>query len=80
MSELKIFITHLSNQELHIMRHLKNHMTLTAAEAMREYGIMRLASRVHDLRKKGYKIVSERTWSINRYGERVYYVKYSLDN
>lgn len=39
-----------------IMRHLESGKPLTSAEAMSEYGIHRLASRICDLKKLGYPI------------------------
>ena len=42
-----------------ILRHLEDYGSITSLEAMSEYGIMRLASRVNDLRRLGYPIVTE---------------------
>lgn len=61
-----------------ILRHLEDYGSITQAEAMNEYGIMRLASRISDMRKLGYPIISERVSSKNRYGETVSYARYSL--
>lgn len=36
-----------------ILRHLKDYGSITSLEAMQEYGIMRLASRINDLRQGG---------------------------
>lgn len=41
-----------------IIKHLKEHGKLTSLVAMNRYRIMRLASRVSDLKKKGYPIIS----------------------
>ena len=41
-----------------ILRHLKDYGSITALEAVSEYGIMRLASRINDLRAQGIAIVS----------------------
>ena len=40
-------------QRFQIMRHLKENGTITQLEALREYGIMRLASRISELKKRG---------------------------
>lgn len=61
-----------------ILRHLEDYGSITQAEAMNDYGIMRLASRISDMRKRGYQIISERVSSKNRYGETVSYARYSL--
>lgn len=61
-----------------IIRHLKTFGRITPVEAMNEYGIMRLASRIHDLKQEGYRISSENKVSINRFGEKVHYASYRL--
>ena len=39
-----------------IIRYCKIHGSITTRQAMRELEIMRLASRIHDLKKAGYEI------------------------
>ena len=51
-----------------ILRHLKDYGSITSLEAVNEYGIMRLASRINDLRAQGIAIVSEVRTGKNRYG------------
>ncbi len=63
-------------QETLIMRHIDEHGSITSLEAVKEYGIMRLASRIHDLRHRGVEILSIPELSKNRYGEVVRYVRY----
>ena len=65
-------------QKERIIRHLKDKGTLTSLEAMQEYGIMRLTSRVCELKDQGYLIRSEFVSSTNRYNEAVSFSKYSL--
>jgi len=67
-------------QKDRIIRHLKDKGTITALEAMKEYGIMRLTSRVSELKDEGYLIRSEFVSSKNRYDEPVSFSKYSLIN
>lgn len=44
-----------------ILNHLKkNPNGITPYEALRNFGCLRLASRISDLRKEGYDIISER--------------------
>lgn len=62
-----------------ILRHLNDYGSITSLEAMTEYGCMRLASRVSDLKNLGYNIISERETSKNRYGEKVSYCRYRLE-
>ena len=61
-----------------ILRHLTDYGSITSLEAMKEYGIMRLASRISDLKNMGYKITSITETSKNRYGETTHYSKYML--
>lgn len=49
-----------------ILRHMKDYGSITSLEAMNEYGIMRLASRINDLRAQGIAIVSEVKTGKNR--------------
>lgn len=70
-----------------ILRHLESGGSLTAAQAMQEYGIYRLASRINDLKNAAYPSKSERqaartdtakksampsiTWSVEKWQTRV---------
>lgn len=53
-----------------VVRHMKDYGSISTKEAMDEYGIMRLGSRISDLRNMGHNI--QRTWKEgkNRYGEK----------
>lgn len=62
-----------------ILRHLRDHGTITSLEAMQEYGIMRLASRISDLKRSGVPIRREMVSGKNRYGEATSYARYSID-
>lgn len=66
-------------QNERVLRHLSDFGSITSHVAMRDYGIMRLASRVADLKRQGYAIVSERETAENRYGEKVSYARYRLE-
>ena len=61
-----------------ILRHLEDFGSITSLEAMSEYGIMRLASRITDLKGQGYAIVSDRVTGKNRYEEPTSYSVYRL--
>lgn len=63
-----------------IMRHLQEYQTITQAEAMSEYGIYRLASRISDLKKEGVNIKKEMARGKNRYGETTHFARYRLEN
>ena len=51
---------------------------ITQLEALRDLGCMRLASRISDLRKQGYNIISERVAVKNKFKETCYIKKYRL--
>lgn len=57
---------------------LKQGHSVTGLEAWSELGIYRLASRIHDLVKRGVQIRKERISVNNRFGESVAVVRYSL--
>ena len=61
-----------------VLRHLEDFGSITSAEAISEYGIYRLASRISDLKKCGVPIQKETVRSKNRYGEPTRFAKYSL--
>lgn len=62
-----------------ILRHLRKYGSITPLEALEEYGIMRLASRISDLKKEGAPITREIATSRNRFGESVRYAVYRLN-
>ena len=53
-------------QKDRIIRHLNAKGSITALDAMKDYGIMRLASRISELKDEGYNIRSEFVSSKNR--------------
>ena len=61
-----------------ILRHLKDFGSITTLEAIQEYGILRLASRINDLKRQGYTIITETKTGKNRYGETTHFTEYSL--
>ena len=61
-----------------ILRHIEMYGSITPLEAMQEYGIMRLASRMCDIKRAGYKVQSTTETSENRNGEKVRYSRYTI--
>ena len=47
-------------------------------DALREFGCMRLASRMCDIKKMGYPVKMEMEKSKNRYGEPIHYARYTI--
>lgn len=65
-------------QNERIYRHLIDYGSINPIEALNEYGIMRLASRISDLKKDGVPIQKSMVAHVNRYGEKVHYARYTL--
>ena len=63
-----------------ILRHLQDYGSITQAEAVTEYGCYRLGARIWDLRAQGGPINSETVTGKNRYGERMWFARYSLEH
>lgn len=62
-----------------ILFYLKEYGSITAQEALKLCGCMRLAARIHDLRRKGIGITTEKGEYKNRAGNRVQYATYKLE-
>lgn len=58
---------------------MKEFGSITQLEAMQEYGIYRLASRISDLKKEGISISRTIEKGKNRYGEPTHFAKYILE-
>ena len=63
-----------------IIRHINEYGSITPLEAFGEYGIMRLASRMCDIKREGYTVSKKMETSKNRYGEPVRYARYTIIN
>lgn len=61
-----------------ILRHLRDYGSISPQEAISEYGIYRLASRITDLKNRGYKFNVETKKGKNRYGEPTRFAVYRL--
>ena len=69
-----------NTHKLLIREHLLNGGSITALEALREYGCYRLASRISDLRQEGMNIKKIMEESICKAtGKPVRFARYSLD-
>lgn len=63
-----------------ILLYLQQNKSITALDAMREFGCMRLAARINDLRRNNIDIKSTTQSTINRYGDKVTVSRYYLEN
>lgn len=66
------------NQCKLILQYMKDHGTITPADAIRDLGVYRLGARIHELREKGFNIITNTVQSVNRYGAAVRFAEYSL--
>lgn len=62
-----------------IMRYLEEHGSITQYEAIAELGIMRLASRISEMKKRGTAIETTKKAVKNRYNETCFVAEYSLN-
>ena len=65
-------------QKERILQYIEDFGSITQIEALKYLGVMRLASRICDLRKDGIDIISEDVVGTNRYGEKVRYARYKV--
>jgi hypothetical protein len=61
-----------------LLQHLKEHGSITGAEAFEKLGIYRLSARIADLRAEGYVIETIYKHEVNKRGEKVTYGEYKL--
>lgn len=61
-----------------VLNYIREFGGITQFEALRDLGVMRLASRISELRQQGYNITSKYVAVKNRYGETSHIKRYSL--
>ncbi len=67
-----------ATQAERVLQYIEDFGSITQLEALNDLGVMRLASRISDLKKQGYPIASEIEAVKNRYGENCYIKRYRL--
>lgn len=65
-------------QAQRVLDYIKTFGSITQLEALRDLGVMRLASRISDLKSQGYPIDSKLETVKNRYDENVHIKRYML--
>lgn len=70
---------HIPSQNQRILEYMNEFGSITHLEAVRDLGVLRLASRVSDLRRLGYLIVSDWVEVRNRWGEKTRVKSYRLE-
>ena len=67
-----------ATQAERILDYMEEFGSITQFEAFKDLGVMRLASRISDIRKKGIPVKSEVITVKNRFNEDCYIKRYSL--
>lgn len=63
-----------------VLQYMNDFGSITQLEAMKDLGVMRLASRISDLKDRGYHIASRMETGKNRYGEVTSYSRYWMED
>ena len=61
-----------------ILDYISENGSITQLDALREFGCMRLASRISDLKRQGVPVKRTMETAKNRYGEPISYARYSI--
>ena len=61
-----------------IVKHLREHNSISSWEAYEMYGITQLATRIHELKKLGYEFEKTSVSKKNRYGNHVRFENYIM--
>lgn len=62
-----------------IQRHLIEFGSITPGTALEEYGCFRLSARIADLKAMGMNIITESETRKNRFGKKVRYARYRIE-
>lgn len=69
---------HKPTQNERIIDYIEQFGSITQLEALRDLGVMRLASRISDLKGQGYPIIAKSDKVKNRFGEDCRIMRYSF--
>lgn len=67
-------------QNQRVLDYIAEHGSITFLDAIRDIAVYRLASRISDLRRKGYNFSSEFETVKNKYGEKCRVKRYKLED
>lgn len=65
-------------QAQRVLDYINEFGSITQIEALKDLGVMRLASRISDLRRNGHNIISETVVVKNKWKEKCYIKRYRL--
>ena len=63
-----------------ILQYIEENGSITQLDALREFGCMRLASRMCDIKKMGYPVTKRMEKANNRYGDPITYARDTICN
>ena len=66
-------------QREQVLKYMEDFGSITPLQAVADLGIYRLAARISDLKKAGYKITKRMMKAKNRYGKTVRFAEYRLE-
>ena len=62
-----------------VLDYMIKYGSITQRDALIDLSVMRLASRIAELKKDGYNIESEREKGVNKNGDTVFYARYRVE-
>lgn len=65
-------------QSKRVINYINQYGSITPLDAFRDLGITKLATRISELKKEGYTFYQKYEKNKNRFGETVYYMRYSF--
>ena len=63
-----------------VLQYMRDTGSITPMDALNEFGCMRLAARIDELKRRGVEISTDMESRVNRYGKRVSYARYSISS
>ena len=67
-------------QNERVLDYITKFGSINPMQALSDLGVMRLASRISDIKRMGINVRKDMVHAKNRYGEDVCFAKYSLDS
>ena len=71
-------VEHRPTQNERIIEYIHKFGSITQLQALQDLGVMRLASRMSDLKRLGYPAISQKETVTNRFGEKTPIARYSF--
>ena len=65
-------------QRERVLNYIQSFGSITALDAFRDLGVSQLSARLCELQREGYTFNKTQESAMNRFGEKIYYIRYSL--